>query len=305
MPEGVGRAGQLRQRGRSARPTLTCDGPVDDAAVHGRPDQGLFDIAGAAVVGVIAVVLLVLGVILRAQSATTPARLTDRPLLRRGAICRRVPVSPRRARRCRSRLFLGSGACICATVGTHRAKGTALDMTGPLPADEATPPRTHPPRPRRRVLPIVVITVLVSLGLLAALIVPAIVRGLAATVSPDDRTIVLTNGTAQAALVLPGGWSWRTPFGDESRGVAGSPDRAMTIEFALHSGTDAPAALESIAPGAPAASEEILSDRTAGIGEILHARVWTRTRLSARSKRDRRPHLRLQTPSPGVRRRAG
>ena len=147
-------------------------------------------------------------------------------------------------------------------------------MTGPLPADAATPPRPHPPRPRRRMLPVVVITVLVSLAVLAALLVPVIVRGLASTVSPDDRTIVLTNGTARAALVLPGGWSWRTPFGDESRGVAGSPDRAMTVEFALLSGTDAPAALEQVAPGQLGpASEEILSDRTAGIGQVLHARV--------------------------------
>lgn len=145
-------------------------------------------------------------------------------------------------------------------------------MTGPLPADAAT---FSQPRPsRRRVLPVVVITVVVALGLLAALVVPVIVRGLAATVSPEERTIVLENETGQASIVLPGGWSWRTPFGDESRGVAGSPDRAMTVEFSLLSGTDAPAALEQVAPGALGLpSEEILSDRTAGIGEILHARV--------------------------------
>ncbi|PRA81519.1 hypothetical protein [Microbacterium sp. MYb66] len=145
-------------------------------------------------------------------------------------------------------------------------------MTGPLPADAATPPR---PRPRRRrVLPIVVITVLVSLGLLAALAIPVIVRGLTATTSPHERTIVLTSETATATIVLPGGWSWLTPFGDESRGVAGSPDRAMTVEFALLSGTDAPAALEQVAPGPLGpASEEILSDRPAGIEQILHARV--------------------------------
>lgn len=146
-------------------------------------------------------------------------------------------------------------------------------MTGPLPADAATYQRPQRPH-RRRLLPIVVITVLVALGLLAALVAPVIVRGLTATVTPEARTIVLTNETAQASVVLPGGWSWRTPFGDESRGVAGSPDRAMTVEFSLLSGSDASAALDQVAPGPLGpTSEEILSERVAGIGEILHARV--------------------------------
>lgn len=145
-------------------------------------------------------------------------------------------------------------------------------MTGPLPADAATLPRPRPPR--RRLLPIVVITVLVTLGLLAALVAPVIVRGLTATVSPQERTIVLENETGRASIVLPGGWSWRTPFGDESRGVAGSPDRAMTVEFSLLSGSDTSAALDQVAPGPLGpTSEEILSERAAGVGEVLHARV--------------------------------
>ena len=44
---------------------LTCDGPVEGGRFTVGPVQSLFDIAGAAAAGVLAVVLLVLGVILR------------------------------------------------------------------------------------------------------------------------------------------------------------------------------------------------------------------------------------------------
>jgi hypothetical protein len=44
---------------------LTCDGPVEGGRFTVGPIQSFFDIAGAVAVGVIAVVLLVLGVILR------------------------------------------------------------------------------------------------------------------------------------------------------------------------------------------------------------------------------------------------
>ncbi|TQL82157.1 hypothetical protein [Microbacterium saperdae] len=44
---------------------LTCDGPVEGGRFTVGPIQSIFDIAGAAAVGVLAVVLLILGVILR------------------------------------------------------------------------------------------------------------------------------------------------------------------------------------------------------------------------------------------------
>ncbi|MEV4669558.1 hypothetical protein [Microbacterium sp. LWO12-1.2] len=45
---------------------LTCDGPVDGGRFTVGPIQSFFDIAGAVTVGVLALVLLILGVILRA-----------------------------------------------------------------------------------------------------------------------------------------------------------------------------------------------------------------------------------------------
>lgn len=122
--------------------------------------------------------------------------------------------------------------------------------------------------------PVVLITVLVTLGLAAAMIVPVVVRGLTPSVSAQDRTVHLTNGDADASLVLPAGWSWRTHFGDESRGVAGSPDRLMTVELSIVEGTDLPAALDHVAPGTLGpTSEETLTDGPTGVGTILHARV--------------------------------
>lgn len=141
-------------------------------------------------------------------------------------------------------------------------------MTDPHPADPAV---FAPPQPRRHLLRVVVITVVVSLVVIAALVVPVVVRGLTPSVSAQDRTVQLTGATAQATLVLPAGWSWRTHFGDKSRGVAGSPDRRMTVELSLAPGTDAAAALERIAPGVLGpSSEEML---VAGVGPVLHARV--------------------------------
>lgn len=145
-------------------------------------------------------------------------------------------------------------------------------MTGSLPTETVSPPRPHPPR--QRLLPVVVITVLVTLGLLAVMVVPVVVRGLTPTVSAEQRTVRLTNETAQATLLLPGGWSWRSHFGDESRGVAGSPDRLMTVELSLVSGSDVPEALLRVAPGPLGpTSEETLSPGAAGVGTVLHARV--------------------------------
>jgi len=145
-------------------------------------------------------------------------------------------------------------------------------MTDLLPSGATT---THPPRPRRqRLVPVIVITVLVTLGLFAAMVVPVVVRGLTPTVSAQERTVRLTNETAQATLILPGGWSWRSHFGDESRGVAGSPDRLMTVELALVTGSDAPAAVDRVAPGPLGPlSEERLTAGPTGVGTVLHARI--------------------------------
>lgn len=143
-------------------------------------------------------------------------------------------------------------------------------MTVSLPTETAPSPRP----PRQRLLPVVVTTVLVALGLLAVMIVPVVVRGLTPTVSAEQRTVRLTNESAQATLMLPGGWSWRSHFGDESRGVAGSPDRLMTVELSLVSGTDVAEALDRVAPGPLGpTSEETLSPGAAGVGTVLHAHV--------------------------------
>ena len=115
---------------------------------------------------------------------------------------------------------------------------------------------------------------LVSLAVIAALVVPVVVRGLTPSVSAEERTIRLTSDTATATLVLPGGWSWRSHFGDESRGVAGSPDRRMTVELSLVAGSDVQTALDRVAPGPLGPlSEETLNDGPSGVGTIRHARV--------------------------------
>lgn len=52
--------------------TLTCDGPVDDAQFTVGPTQSVFDIAGAAVVGILGLVLVIVGIILRAARPRHP-----------------------------------------------------------------------------------------------------------------------------------------------------------------------------------------------------------------------------------------
>jgi hypothetical protein len=127
------------------------------------------------------------------------------------------------------------------------------------------------PLPRQRLLPVVVISVLVTFAVAAALVVPVVVRGLTPTVSTEERVVRLTDGASQVTFVLPGGWSWRTHFGDESRGVAGSPDRRMTVELSLRAGDDAAEALDAFTPGPHGPlSEESLAP---GIETVLHARV--------------------------------
>ena len=153
-------------------------------------------------------------------------------------------------------------------------------MTAPPPTPTSAPPSPPPPSrplPRQRLLPVVVITLLVSLGVIAALVLPVVVRGLTPSVSAQERTVRLENDTATATLVLPAGWSWRSHFGDESRGVAGSPDRRMTVELSLVAGSDTRTALERIAPGPLGpTSEETLTDGPRGVGTILHAQVLDR-----------------------------
>lgn len=146
-------------------------------------------------------------------------------------------------------------------------------MTGPLVTPTVSP-RPSRPLPRQRLLPVVVITVLVSLAVVAALVVPVVVRGLTPSVSSQERTVHLSSDTATATLVLPSGWSWRSHLGDESRGVAGSPDRRMTVEFSLVPDSDVQTALDRVAPGPLGpVSEETLTDGPAGVGTIRHARV--------------------------------
>jgi hypothetical protein len=52
--------------------TLACDGPVDDAQFTVGPTQGLFDIAGAAFVGILGLTLAIIGIIMRAARPRHP-----------------------------------------------------------------------------------------------------------------------------------------------------------------------------------------------------------------------------------------
>lgn len=52
--------------------TITCDGPVEGAQFAVGPIQSIFDIAGAAVVGILGVVLVIIGIIVRAARPRHP-----------------------------------------------------------------------------------------------------------------------------------------------------------------------------------------------------------------------------------------
>jgi hypothetical protein len=150
-------------------------------------------------------------------------------------------------------------------------------MTAPTPHDATVsdaPLVFLPPRRRRRLLPFVIIATLVAVGVAAALIVPVVAGGVAPTSADEERTMRLTEGNLRADIELPAGWSWSPSFGDDSRGVAGSPDRVMTVELSLTAGTDPRKALEDAAPGPLGPiSEETLSEDSAGSRTLLYARV--------------------------------
>ncbi|WP_223624246.1 hypothetical protein [Microbacterium sp. EST19A] len=145
-------------------------------------------------------------------------------------------------------------------------------MTGPASIDRIAP--RVPRRPRMHVLSVIAITVVVTVIVAAALVVPVLIGGLTSTVDTEERTVHLTDGTAEVQLVLPPDWSWRGHFGDESRGVAGSPDRRMTIELELAAEAEPLAVIEGIAPGPLGpASEEPLVDGPADLATVVYARV--------------------------------
>lgn len=92
----------------------------------------------------------------------------------------------------------------------------------------------------------------------------------ATTVAEEELTVRLSNGSAVAEISLPSGWSWRAQFGDASRGVAGSPDRVMTVDFALVVDVDAVTALEDAA----AAPLGLLNEESrSGAARLLSART--------------------------------
>ncbi|MFS0912292.1 hypothetical protein AB3M89_10900 [Microbacterium sp. 179-I 3D2 NHS] len=144
-------------------------------------------------------------------------------------------------------------------------------MTGPTVMAPPTPPA--PPRRRRWVGPTITVAMVLLVGAAAVVVVPGIVTELTPTVSDEDRRMRVSDGKSEAWIVVPAGWSWTPAFGDESGGVVGSPDRAMTVDFSLSSTTDPRTAIEEVAPGPVGdINREILADGAA-TEEVAYARV--------------------------------
>lgn len=139
-----------------------------------------------------------------------------------------------------------------------------------MKASASVDPRAgRPTKGRYGWVKIVVLIVVASVAV-ASVAMTVVWFSTATTVAEKELTVRLSNGSAAARISLPTGWSWRAQFGDASRGVAGSPDRVMTVDFALIVDAGAVAALEeaAAAPLGPLNEEPV-----SGAARLLSART--------------------------------